>query len=79
MSRSGKFIFPPYMKFGCHLEWYNEQTGKYSKTEPKKNSAGFYIGDDQNQEGYYRRGGSPRYPTQIEWLLSDSGGVKPYN
>ncbi len=57
--------------------WYNNSTKKYSTTKPTKGFNGLYFGNDQNNQGW-RRGGSPRYPSKIEWLLSSSGGVKPY-
>ena len=58
--------------------WYNRKTNKYSQNTPKAKANGFYYGDDQNNKGYWRNGGSPRTPSKIEWLLSSSGGVKPY-
>jgi hypothetical protein len=58
--------------------WYNKKTHRYSESTPEKQSNGYYYGDDQNQKGYWRRGGSPSYPTKIEWLLSSYGGIKPY-
>ncbi len=57
--------------------WYNEKTNKYSKETPKKQSNGYYYGDEQNNKGYWRNGGSPSYPSKTEWLLSSVGGVKP--
>jgi hypothetical protein len=58
--------------------WYNNKTRQYSRTVPKKQADGKYLGDYQNDEGYWRRGGSPSAPTKLEWLLSTSGGIKPY-
>ena len=58
--------------------WYNTSTKKYSTSKPEKQSNGLYFGNDQNKKGSYRNGGSPRYPSKIDWLLSTSGGVKPY-
>lgn len=58
--------------------WYNNKNNKYSKKTPKKQSNGYYYGDDQNNKGYWSNGGSPSYPSKIDWLLSSSGGVKPY-
>lgn len=58
--------------------WYNKKTHKYSESTPEKQSNGYYYGDEQDQKGYWRRGGSPSYPTNIEWLLSSYGGVRPY-
>lgn len=57
--------------------WHNKKTGKYSNTTPLIKTNGYYLGDNQNQQNYWRRGGSPHYPTKIEWLLSNYGGVKP--
>jgi hypothetical protein len=57
--------------------WENIKTGQMSKTTPLLNEQGKYIGDWQNMSGYYRNGGSPSQPTKIEWLLSESGGIKP--
>lgn len=57
--------------------WYNNKTNVYSKETPVKKSNEDYFGDDQNQRGYWRNGGSPRFPNKIEWLLSTDGGVKP--
>jgi hypothetical protein len=58
--------------------WYNNKTNKYSRGTPKKQSNGNYYGDGQNDKGYWRNGGSPSYPSKIDWLLSSYGGVKPY-
>lgn len=57
--------------------WYNSQNSKFSQTTPKKQNNGLYYGDNQNRNGTWRNGGSPKYPTVIEWLLSSSGGIKP--
>jgi hypothetical protein len=57
--------------------WYNNQTGRYSNTTPQKKQGGYYKGDSQNQKGMWRNGGSPRYPSKVDWLLSDGGGVRP--
>jgi len=57
--------------------WYNSKTEKYSRSIPKKQANDYYYGDEQNDEGYWRNGGSPSYPSKIEWLLSTFGGVKP--
>jgi len=56
--------------------WLNNKTNKYSIKTPKKHSDEYYYGDGQNNKGW-RNGGSPSYPTRIEWLLSSRGGVKP--
>jgi hypothetical protein len=57
--------------------WYNIKTKDYSKEVPVKKANGYYYGDGQNVQNYWRNGGSPRFPTKIEWLLSSEGGVKP--
>lgn len=57
--------------------WYNNKTRKYSRSIPKKRSNSSYYGDEQNDQGYWRNGGSPSFPSKIEWLLSSSGGVRP--
>lgn len=51
--------------------WKNSQTSKHSSTKPKRSNAGIWVGDDQNMAGYYRRGGSPTYPSKVELILSD--------
>jgi hypothetical protein len=58
--------------------WYNYKTETYSRETPQKRSNGYYYGDEQNDKDYWRNGGSPDSPTKLEWLLSTSGGVKPY-
>jgi hypothetical protein len=55
--------------------WNNKTTKRYSSTTPKLKD-GKYIGDGINSRGW-RRGGSPRTPTKLEWLLSKSGGIVP--
>ena len=57
--------------------WYNTLTDQVSSTQPEKKQNGRYLGDDQDLRNYYRKGGAPRLPTELEWLLSQSGGVKP--
>ena len=58
-------------------DWENIKTEQHSQTTPVLNEQGKYVGDWQDNRGYYRNGGSPSWPTKIEWLLSTSGGVKP--
>jgi hypothetical protein len=55
--------------------WHNNKTNKFSSSTPKL-IKGEYVGDDSGGSGW-RRGGSPRTPTKLEWLLSKSGGIKP--
>jgi hypothetical protein len=57
--------------------WFNIKTEECSKETPVRKENGNYHGDYQDLRGYWRNGGSPRWPTKIEWLLSDGGGVKP--
>jgi hypothetical protein len=54
--------------------WKNEKTGAYSSSTPRKNEAGEYTGDDINQAGTWRRGGTPGRPNVYMFLLSRSGG-----
>ncbi len=58
--------------------WYNNKTYKYSRSQPKKATDGYFYGDNQNEKNYWSNGGSPRTPSKIDWLLSSSGGTKPY-
>lgn len=56
--------------------WINRTTKQYSSTEPALKE-GRYVGDGIDSSGW-RRGGSPRRrPTDLEWLLSKSGGIAP--
>jgi len=57
--------------------WYNASTKAVSNSTPVRKKNGHYYGDGQDQSNYYRNGGSPSWPTKLEWLLSESGGVKP--
>ncbi|MCH4895855.1 hypothetical protein E0494_03990 [Marinilabiliaceae bacterium JC040] len=54
--------------------WYNIKNNSFSRSKPKQRANGLYIGDDQNQKGYYRKGGSPSKPTKLHLLLSFSDG-----
>lgn len=54
--------------------WMNSNTNKVSASQPKEENN--YQGDGTDPRGW-RRGGSPRWPTVVEWLCSKSGGVKP--
>ena len=47
--------------------------GALSQSQPSKDSNGVYVGDGLGSAGW-RRGGSPRFPTKIEWLCSRNGG-----
>lgn len=55
--------------------WQNNKMNQYSSTTPKL-KGGVYVGDGKGGYGW-RRGGSPRAPTKLEWLLSKSGGIPP--
>ncbi len=56
--------------------WHNILTDQVSLTQPEKRQIDMYLGDGQDLGSYshYRRGGTPRSPTELEWLLSQSGG-----
>jgi hypothetical protein len=54
--------------------WYNEKTQLYSDSTPLKKSSGIYLGDNQNNSGSWKNGGSPKTPDIFMYLLSDSGG-----
>lgn len=58
--------------------WYNNKTHKYSRRRPTKATDGYFKGDSQNDKDYWSNGGSPSTPSKIDWLLSSSGGEKPY-
>ena len=55
--------------------WHNKKTKQSSSTTPKL-KGGLYVGNEEGSPGW-RRGGSPRRPTKLEWLLSKSGGIPP--
>lgn len=50
--------------------WKNNDTNEYSSKKPELGQSGIWIGDGQKLMGYYRRGGSPSYPTKVELMLS---------
>lgn len=50
--------------------WRNIETNEYSSRKPELGQSGMWIGNGQNQSGYYRRGGSPTYPSKVELILS---------
>lgn len=56
--------------------WHNEKTGLYSDSTPKKGQSGMYLGDNQDQSGSWRNGGSPGYPDVYMFLLSNTGGPR---
>lgn len=51
--------------------WKNTETGGFSSTKPILSKSGIWVGDGQDMAGYYRRGGSPPYPTKLERILSE--------
>jgi len=56
--------------------WKNGKTSATSAAQPAKGSDGQLAGDGNGGRAW-RRGGSPRAPTKIEWLCSTSGGIAP--
>ena len=56
--------------------WKNDKDRSTSLSQPVKNDAGQFVGDGKGGPAW-RRGGSPRTPTKIEWLCSNTGGVPP--
>ena len=57
--------------------WYNHQSKKFSTTTPLKNRNGIFYGDEEINQGNWKRAEHPGYPTKLQWLLSRTGGVKP--
>ena len=55
--------------------WRNSKTGEHSATTPRLKGQTFQ--GDGRQQANWRRGGSPRPPSKIEWLLSKAGGIRP--
>ena len=51
--------------------WENIETNEYSSKKPQFGQSGIWVGDGQNQKGYYRRGGSPTYPSKVELILNE--------
>jgi hypothetical protein len=56
--------------------WTNLKTHSTSSLQPVKDAKGQWIGDEKGVAAW-RNGGSPRTPTQVEWLCSEFGGVDP--
>lgn len=54
--------------------WYNSKTRQYSDSTPRKSSSGLFLGDNQNSEHSWKKGGSPRRPDIYMFLLSKNGG-----
>lgn len=54
--------------------WFNSKTNQYSESTPIKKESGLFLGDNQNNAGSWRNGGSPSKPDIYMFLLSDSGG-----
>lgn len=59
--------------------WYNNKTLEYSRNTPQKSANGYYDGDEQRDRDTWRNGGSPEYPSIVQWLLSSGNGIKPIN
>ena len=57
--------------------WYNWITKKYSSETPIKKLNGKYFGNEVDLTDVYHYGGCPRFPNELEWLLSEEGGVNP--
>jgi hypothetical protein len=55
--------------------WTNKTTQSTSALTPRKLD-GKWRGDRNVNRGW-RRGGSPRRPSKLEWLLSKHGGIPP--
>lgn len=55
--------------------WRSSKTGEHSATTPRLEGQTFQ--GDGRQRTNWRRGGSPRPPSKIEWLLSKAGGIRP--
>lgn len=58
--------------------WQNETTHEFSSIQPVKDKDGSFKGNGLGGPSW-RRGGSPRAPSKIEWLCSKSGGIEPEN
>lgn len=56
--------------------WINKQSNQTSLQVPAKGPEGHYVGDGLGTSEW-KRGGSPRLPTKLEWLCSISGGIPP--
>lgn len=50
--------------------WYNYKTGAYSDITPKLHQNKLYLGDNQNNSGAWRNGGTPLLPDIFMSLLS---------
>lgn len=90
MKRQGwEYIMPKPKSSGAdwtvkdgRTTWYNgywiNRTKKDKSYEEPKLKDGIYVGDNQTVEVWTTiRRGRPKNPTEIEWLLSKSGGVPP--
>lgn len=57
--------------------WENVLTDSYSTITPIRQVDGTYLGNDKRPKAW-RKGGRPkRDPSEIEYLLSEEGGIKP--
>lgn len=57
--------------------WHNTMVNKYSSELPLLSNDGMYEGNLVDLRNEWRTGGRPRNPTELEWLLSLEGGIKP--
>jgi hypothetical protein len=57
--------------------WVNGTDRSTSATQPKNDASGKLTGDGTGGRAW-QRGGSPGFPSKIEWLCSTSGGVEPH-
>jgi hypothetical protein len=56
--------------------WRNNASGTTSLGIPERVD-GKYVGDARGGRSW-RRGGSPGRPSELQWLLSESGGISPH-
>lgn len=58
--------------------WHNIKTNKYSSATPVKNNKGEFVGNDTDlHDGFWRKGGAPKRPSKLQWLLSSAWGIEP--
>ena len=56
--------------------WVNAKTDASSSSQPTFDANGHWVGDGRGFTAW-RRGGSPRVPSKVEWLCSVSGRIPP--
>lgn len=56
--------------------WTNLKNHSSSSLQPIKDGTAQWVGDEKGLQAW-RNGGSPRAPTQVEWLCSERGGIEP--